>query len=286
MDLKQINFELLDYFIDFLSSSSKKSQGTIENIKRDIKNYLDYLAESRLEIDEASIKTYLGILQDKYTEASFISKSSSLRQFVNWLNLDQNPFWKIRLSISMDDYQYYEKKDLEKIFMVDSYETLLVRALYELYLSFEELIGLNLADYNSAGNTIKIRNRDLKIPTELASLIKNYLKVQRTSLGSASTGLTLSDPLFVLPASGSATVERLTSSELLKILANQELKNSFLKRSRIIHLIEEGLNPDQIEDRLGIKISDFFRPFFKDQSYRLLSAYNQFHPRAKLNNKP
>jgi len=284
MDLKQINFELLDYFIDFLSSSSKKSQGTIENIKRDIKNFLDYLAESRLEIDEASIKTYLGILQDKYTEASFISKSSSLRQFVNWLNLDQNPFWKIRLSISMDDYQYYEKKDLEKIFMVDSYETLLVRALYELYLSFEELIGLNLADYNSAGNTIKIRNRDLKIPTELASLIKEFFKSKRSFYALSSAALT--DPFFLSPALNQSSEVRLTSSKLLKILATQELKNSFLKRSRIIHLIEEGLNPDQIEDRLGIKISDFFRPFFKDQSYRLLSAYNQFHPRAKLNNKP
>jgi hypothetical protein len=169
--------------------------------------------------------------------------------------------------------------------MVDSYQTLLIRTLYELYLSFEELIVLSLADYNSAGNTLKIRNRDLKIPTELAYLIKNYFKVQRIFLTPASTGLTLSDPLFVSLASGLATTERLTSSELFKILTTQDLKNSFLKRSRIIHLIEEGLNSDQIEDRLGIKISDFFRPFFKDQSYRLLSAYNQFHPRAKLNNK-
>jgi site-specific recombinase XerD len=284
MNPRQINFELLDYFIDFLSSSSKKSQGTIENIKRDIKNFLDFLAETSSEIDEASIKAYLGILQDKYTEASFISKSSSLRQFVNWLNLDQNPFWKIRLAISMDDYQYYEKKDLDLIFVQDSYETLLIRVLYELYLSFEELIGLSLVDYNSAGNTIRIRNRDLKIPAELASLIKEFLKSKRSSYALSSAAL--SDPLFLSPALNQSLAVRLTSTELLKILATQELKNSFLKRSRIIHLIDEGLNPDQIEDRLAIKISDFFRPFFKDQSYRLLSAYNQFHPRAKLNNKP
>ena len=286
MDSNQINFELLDYFIEFLNSNSKKSVGTIENIKRDIRNFLDYLDETRLDIDESSIKTYLGILQDKYTEASFISKSSSLRQFVNWLNLDQNPFWKMKLSISMDDYQYYEKKDLEKIFIQDSYETLLIRALYELYLSFDELIGLNLADYNSAGHTIKVRNRDLKIPADLASLIKNYLKSLRSSYASLSGGLALADPLFISLNSNQSSVERLISSELLKILSNHSLKNSFLKRSRIIHLIDEGKNPEQIEKLLAIKISDFFRPFFKDQSYRLLSAYNQFHPRAKLNNKP
>lgn len=168
--------------------------------------------------------------------------------------------------------------------MGDSYETLLTRALYELYLSFEELIGLNLADYNSAGNTIKIRNRDLKIAPELAGLIKDFFKSKRSFYALSSAALT--DPLFLSPALNQSSAQRLTSSELMKILAKYDLKNSFLKRSRIIHLIEEGLNPDQIEDRLGIKISDFFRPFFKDQSYRLLSAYNQFHPRAKLNNKP
>jgi len=284
MNHNKLNYELLDYFIEFLNSNSKKSFGTVENIKRDIRNFLDYLTETGAEINEGTIKTYLAILQDKYTEASFISKSSSLRQFVNWLNIDQNPFWKMKLSISMDDYQYYKKTELEKIFVENSYETLLIRALYELYLSFEELIGINLADYNSAGNTIKIRNKNLKISPELARLIKDFLKSKRSSYASSSGALT--DPLFVSPALNQSSAVRLTSAELLKVLAVRELKNSFLKRSRIIHLIDEGLNPDQIEELLAIKISDFFRPFFKDQSYRLLSAYNQFHPRAKLNNKP
>jgi site-specific recombinase XerD len=286
MDSSKINFELLDYFVDFLNSNSKKSQGTIANITRDTKNFLEFLIQTNSEIEEASIKTYLQILEDKYTEASFISKSSSLRQFVNWLNLDQNPFWKIKLSISMDDYKYYEKHDLEQIFLEDSYEILLARALYELYLSFDELIGINLADYNSARDTLFIRDRNLKLSPDLAMLIKTFQKSQRASLISGSTSLNLSDPLFVSPSLDQSTIKRLTTNELLKILNSRDLKNSFLKRSRIIHLIEDGLNSEQIEELLAIKISDFFRPFFKDKSYRLLSAYNQFHPRAKLSNKP
>jgi site-specific recombinase XerD len=286
MDSSKINFELLDYFVDFLNSNSKKSQGTIANITRDTKNFLEFLSQTNAEIEEASIRTYLQILEDKYTEASFISKSSSLRQFVNWLNLDQNPFWKIKLSISMDDYKYYEKHDLEQIFLGDSYEILLTRALYELYLSFEELITLNLADFNSARDTLKIRDRDLKISTDLAMAIKKFLKSQRASFSSGSISLNLNDPLFVSSTLNYSSIKRLSPNELLKILSAQDLKNSFLKRSRIIHLIEDGLNSEQIEELLAIKISDFFRPFFKDKSYRLLSAYNQFHPRAKLSNKP
>jgi site-specific recombinase XerD len=153
-------------------------------------------------------------------------------------------------------------------------------------LSFEELITLNLADFNSARDTLKIRDRDLKISTDLAMAIKKFLKSQRASFSSGSISLNLNDPLFVSSTLNYSSIKRLSPNELLKILSAQDLKNSFLKRSRIIHLIEDGLNSEQIEELLAIKISDFFRPFFKDKSYRLLSAYNQFHPRAKLSNKP
>ena len=286
MESSKINNELLEYFVDFLKSDSGKSSGTIDNIKRDLKYFLDFLSANDFEIDEASIKSYLQVLEDKYTESSFISKSSSLRQFVNWLNLDNNPFWKMSLSISMDDYKYYQKEELEKIFTEDSYTSLLVRALYELYLSLDELVDLNLIHYNSAANTIRIRDKDLKLSSELGSRLKQFLKSERPSYLNKSATMVLDDPLFIMPQQNQLSPKRFNSIELLKVLSMLKLKNSFLKRSRIIHLIEEGFNSDQIEDYLAVKISDFFRPFFKDKSYRLLSAYNQFHPRAKLSNKP
>jgi dGTP triphosphohydrolase len=53
-----------------------------------------------------------------------------------------------------------------------------------------------------------------------------------------------------------------------------------VRRSRIIHSLEAGQSTEEIEFQLGIKLGQVYDDYEQEPDYRLLKAYNQFHPRA------
>ncbi len=266
-----LNEELLKYFIQYLEESTNKSAGTIANINRDIKAFIDYLKDN----DDASVQAkfitrYINELEEKYMESSFVSKLSSLRQFINWLNLDNNPFWKLKFSFNHDAFSYYKENEIFDRFGTEfNYEQLIVQVIYELYLSQDELTALNLENYNLASNSFNYRATRLEISDSLAKQMKEYLKEYRPKMLPETQSMTMKDPLFI-------------ETDIPKILQNYELKHSYLKRSRIMNLLDQGLSLEQIEEKLAIKLSNFYRPFVKEQDYRLAKAYKDFHPRAGL----
>ncbi len=266
-----LNEELLKYFIEYLEEHTDKSAGTVANINRDVKAFIDYLQDC----DDASIQAkfitrYINELEEKYMESSFVSKLSSLRQFINWLNLDNNPFWKLKFSFNHDDLSYYKEQEIfAKFSDAFSYEQLIIRTIYELYLSQDELVALNLENYNLASNSFNYRAIKIEVSDSLAKLMREYLKEYRPKLIPETQSVTMKDPLFI-------------ETDIHKILQNYELKHTYLKRSRIMNLLDQGLSLEQIEEKLAIKLSNFYRPFVKEQDYRLAKAYKEFHPRAGL----
>lgn len=279
MDNSLINKELVSYFIEFLNTNSDKHKSTIENIQRDLHYFLEFLHKNGdLEISAKSITDFVMHLEDSYAESSFVVKASSLRQFINWLNLEENPFWNIKLNISYNDFKYYSPEEISSKLTNDfDYASLLIKTIYELYLSIDDLVALNLEDYNKAQGKIKARNITLQISPELQEALKIYLRSFREELLSGNELNGLKDPLFV---SKKHFAERITNIEVNEVLQELSLRNGWLKRSRIINLLNEGKLPDEIEEILGIKLSNFYQPFVKDRDYRLLTAYKQFHPRA------
>ncbi len=276
-----INEELLKYFIEYLETNTDKASGTITNIHRDIRAFIDYLAVN----DDASIQTkfitsYIHELEEKYMESSFVTKLSSLRQFINWLNLEENPFWKLKFSLNFSEFSYYSETEIfDRFSSAFSYEQLIIRAIYELYLSQDELIALNLENYNLASNSFNYRGTRLSISSELAELMRYYLKEYRPSMLQQSQSLTMLDPLFI---ELDAADPRITELAIHKILQSHGLRHVQVKRSRIMNLLDQGLSLEEIEAKLAIKLSNFYKPFVKEQDYRLAKAYSQFHPRAQL----
>lgn len=273
------NKELLDYFIEFLNSS-KKNPATVENLKRDLNSFINYLHENNdLSIDSRTISDYLSVLEENYSESSFVVKASSIRQFVNWLNLEDNPFWKIKLNINYEELEYYSYEEIFSKFPDEfNYDHLLVKLIYELGLSLDELINFNLEDYNRARGEINLRNKNLSLSSALSDLMKHYIKAFRQELLGDDNSMALKDPLFI----GRKNSDRIAESEILEILGKYNLRNSRLKRSRIIHMLNQGMEFSEIESLLGLQLSNFYRAFVKDKDYRLLTAYSQYHPRAAI----
>lgn len=280
MSSYQINQELLSYFVDYLAET--KSQATIINIRRDINLFLDYLKEQDdADIHSKYVNRYINVLEEKYMESSFVAKLSSLRQFTNWLNLENNPFWKLRVSFNHEDYDYYQEQDLFQDFSNDFvYDELIIALIYELYLAQDELIELNLEHYNQASNTLRIRGSDLVLSDSLAGNMRLYFKEHRIILARAKDSMTLTDPLFVKSLLR-ADDSRMTGTDLQQLLANRDLRLVYLKRSRIIHLLDKAMSIEEIEKLLATKLSAFYRPFVKDKDYRLARAYQEFHPRSR-----
>lgn len=269
-----INQELISYFIDHLNNSDKSS-ATINNIRRDLNLFIEYLAEQDdADIHAKYVSRYITLLEEKYKESSFLAKLSSLRQFINWLNLDDNPFWKLRVSLKHHDFDYYQELEFAEDF---SYDDLLIQIIYELYLSQEELIELKLEDYNQARGTLRIRHQELVLEEPLATKMRNYFRQYRIELARASGTLALADPLFTKSVDNAGA---LTGQDLQQILNDHGLRLSKLKRSRIMNMLDQTMSFEEIETKLAIKLSEFYRPFVKDKNYRLAKAYKDFHPRA------
>jgi site-specific recombinase XerD len=280
MSSYQINQELLCYFIDYLAET--KSQATIINITRDINLFLDYLKDQDdADIHSKYVNRYIKVLEEKYMESSFVAKLSSLRQFINWLNLENNPFWKLRVSFNHDDFDYYQEQELFQDFSSDFvYDELVIALIYELYLAQDEFIELNLEHYNQASNTVRIRGRDLVLSDSLAAKMRCYFKDYRIELARKQGSLTLTDPLF-LRSLEADDASRMTGADLQQLLSNRGLGLVHLKRSRIIHLLDKAMSIEEIEKLLATKLSAFYRPFVKDKNYRLAKAYQEFHPRSR-----
>jgi site-specific recombinase XerD len=273
---------LIGYFIEYLETATAKSPLTIKNIKRDLERFADFVdgetGAPRQEISPGLIKQYIELLEEEYRESSFISKLSSLRQFVNWLNLDNNPFWSMKFKVSNEDFFFYAYEDiasklLEPIGEPCDYSRLIATTVYELYLSVDELLALKLGDYNLAASQLRVRGRDLRVSELLAREMKQYLKIERNKItGPGPVGL--NDPLFI------SEPKPLREQDLRQILLSYGFKPLYLKRSRIVHLMDQGLSLNDIEHQLGIKVSLPLKTFVKEPDYRLLKAYNEFHPRA------
>ncbi len=276
-----INKELAEYFITSLRERGDKSEGTINNIIRDLDKLLSFCeAEYDSKIDADSIKAFIEELRINYKESSYVSKLSSIRQFVNWLNLADNPFWDLRVALSNDDFSYYSRDDIFVHSMGCVREPysrqlnkLVLGFVYEFYLTLPELSELRLSDYNLAAGSLSLRGKEIETSASLRADIKEYLKTAR--LKYLIGDLAIDDHLLVNERSLKFSVQDLRAR-----LAEMELRPVYIRRSRVIHLLESGLSTEDIETKLAIKLGQVYEDYEQEPDYRLLKAYNQFHPRA------
>lgn len=275
-----INKELLSYFIEFLKTKTHKSDKSILIISKDIQKFIDFANDAA--VDAELFKEYLYELENKYTQASFLSKVSSLRQFSNWLNLKDDPFLDFQVTNSEDLFFYEHEQLMEKLSLESfkdlDYDLLLkklvVNLVYHFYLSIDELISLSISDINIATGTLFIRSQELNISNELSSLLKFYIKEKLPAVKGDNV-IALGDKLLV-----DSNNKILSIIDVRNIFNDYSLKVTDLRRSRIMHLLNDGLSSQELEAKLAIKLSSHYSRFIKKQDYRLLRTYNEIHPRA------
>lgn len=285
----ETNLELLEFFLDFLKTKSRKSLDVISSISRDLEKFIEYLSINKLELNAESIRGYLAYLQENYNLSTYKVKLSSLRQFTKWLNLEDNPFdenltLKTTPNEAAEDF-YTKAELLEKLSKIkDPIELLFCELLFELCLSPSELLKLKVLDFNFATASFRLRFgaatenaglgvreppklTEIKLSDGLALRLKQFLKMKE--------GLSLDAVIFT------GIPELDSEVKIAKLLKKHDIQAKKLKRSRIVHLLEDGLSIQALENNLGIKVPANYLSLAKEtKDYKLLKAFKEFHPRA------
>ena len=285
----ETNLELLEFFLDFLKTKSRKSLDVISSISRDLEKFIEYLSINKLELDAESIRGYLAYLQENYNLSTYKVKLSSLRQFTKWLNLENDPFNEnltVKTTPNEAAEDFYTKAELlEKLSKIkDPIELLFCELLFELCLSPSELLKLKVLDFNFATASFRLRFgaatenaglgvreppklTEIKLSDGLALRLKQFLKMKE--------GLSLDAVIFT------GIPELDSEVKIAKLLKKHDILAKKLKRSRIVHLLEDGLSIQALENNLGIKVPANYLSLAKEtKDYKLLKAFKEFHPRA------
>jgi len=265
------NYELLEFFLDFLKEKTRKSSASINTIKRDLENFLEYLDTENLDLDRDSINLYLSFLEKEYTLSTYKLKLSSLRQFARWLDLGEINSSALSLNSSKDSLkefnEYYLAEEIQDFLdkAKNPLENLALNLIFELNLSNSELLSLKIADFNFANSSFSLRGSELKLSDELAFKLREFIKDRE--------GLSLNTKIF--------PEDLLTQQQLNKIFKERQIKPKVFKHSRIVHLLKNGLSMHEVETSLGLKLKEEYINFSQEiKDYKLLKAFKEFHPRA------
>ena len=265
------NYELLEFFLDFLRDKTRKSSASINSIKRDLESFLEYLDKEKLDLDRDSIKIYADFLEKNYTNSTYKLKLSSMRQFAKWLDLgDLNLSVKILKSPKSSTEElseYYSKEEIKDFLdrIENPIERLALNLIFELNLSSSELLSLKISDFNFANSSLLLRGTELKVATELAFKLKEFIRDR--------DDINLNSKVF--------SADLLNEQQINKIFREQQIKPKIFKQTRVIQLLQDGSSLHEVETKLGLKLKAGYLNFSQElKDYKLLKAFKEFHPRA------
>jgi integrase/recombinase XerC len=172
-----------------------------------------------------------------------------------------------------------------------SASTLRDRAILELAYStgirVSELVGINVTDLQQDAGFLLVRGKGRrerlvpvgKVALEAIGQYRNQLRVEQPDAGGSANA-----PLFVNQRGGRLTarsVERLVARYSRAVSANGPVGPHALRHSCATHLLEGGADLRAIQELLGHASLATTERYTHLNADRLLSVYDQAHPRAK-----
>jgi len=291
---------LVQKFIGFLEKDKRLSLNTLQSYRRDIEQYITYLAEINLHnvinTNKTTVIAYLLHLQKKGRATSTISRNlASIRSFYQYLSkskaIDQDPTTEL-------ESPKVEKK-LPQILSTQEVELLLeqpkcvdlkgfrdkamLELLYATGIRVSELIWLNLTDINLEMGFIKCnkgtRERMIPIGSIAINAVQEYLAKSRGLLIQRSD----EKALFV-----NINGRRLTRQGFWKIIKqyknqaqiSKDITPHTLRHSFAAHLLENGADLRSIQEMLGHSDISSTQIYAQIAKNKIKEIYKKTHPRA------
>lgn len=292
-------------YIDYLKFQKNYSSYTLENYKKDILEFLNFLQRENLnykDIEYSDIRFYLMFLKDekKDNNSSIDRKLSSLRSFYKYLaneNIVKNNLFTLVKGPKKQTKlpRYFLYNELEELFLVPSKVTplgqrdlLILEMLYATGVRVGELVAIKVKDINLTEKNILIlgkgnKERFVSYGDYCAEALERYLND-----GYHRLNIYKSDFLF-LNKNGEVLTERgiryILDQLIKKTSINKNISPHMIRHSFATHLLNEGCDLLTVQKLLGhesIKATQIYTHVTTD---RLKEVYYDSFPRAKKNDK-
>lgn len=293
--------KIVDDFLIYLDKIKNYSDHTINNYRRDLYSFNDYLTKEELDyfqVDYNDIRYYLNELYKKNYHPSTVNRHiSSLRSFFKYLlkeNLiKSNPMILIN-NLKKDKKlpNYLNVHDLDKLFeTVDSNDplsqrnNLILELLYSTGIRVSELVNIKLTDINFHNQTVKILGKGDK--ERLAIFGKRCIEKLTEYLNDGRNKLLRSNEseYLFLNKNGSKLTDRgvrlIIDNLMKKTSLGRKISPHVLRHTFATHMLENGASLKIVQELLGHEDLSSTQVYTHVSNERLKKVYRDTHPRAK-----
>lgn len=287
---------LLKEFEKFLIYERNYSQHTVRAYKKDIKEFMNFLKKTKIELFNVKAKdlnSYLGTLYNKNSKSTVSRKLTTLRSFFSFIirqgPMKQNPAKlvpypkkeKTLPSFLSVDEVFNLVNSPEKNEVMCSRDKAILELLYSSGIRVSELSEITLNDVDLSNQLVKVcgkGNKERIVPfgEKATEAIKQYLelradlkpKVNYIFLNSRGTRLT--------PRSISRIVKKYA---LLSGIA-KDISPHVLRHTFATHLLGGGADLRAIQELLGHTSLSTTQRYTHTSIEQIMKIYDETHPRA------
>ena len=295
---------VLNNFNEYLINRKEFSTNTINSYDRDLKKIFLYLAEKGYSTEDYSwlneefISRYIDYLREKdYSSATLSRTISTVHIFVEYLWIEKIIPNRVNIDVHIDKEEHQElviftRQEISKILDVKTKNLIGYRdkAIFELSYSIgikpTECINLELKDVNTTIGYLKYKKKEgyrtVALNKESTDAIKNYieeLKKEYPDIEDESK-LFLNHDGEGISRQGFWKIFKKRQQDLG---LEKELNTMNFRNSLAIHLLEDKVPAEEVQELLGLKnihsLKLYFNNLKKPEQKRTLIN----HPRRTIN---
>lgn len=289
--------ESLKNYLEYIEKNKKLSKNTVASYSRDLKKYLEYLKEQKidiLDVVENDIISYLIELEKENISTSSISRMiSSIKSYHDYLFMNkfagENPAKNIKKpKVKREKLEMLTEQEVDKLLEFKDLSTpkkirdkAIFETLYGTGIRVSELIDMNVEDvdldidYISCNNSKHQRVIPLCETTKL--YLSKYMEFARSHMAEEDE-----KSLFV-----NSQGQRFTRQGLWKLIKkyaqqaniNKNINPTTLRHSFAIHLLNGGANIAAVSKILGNSNLSSLQLYLKYIDNNLRNEIKSKHPR-------
>lgn len=296
--------KVLNDFNEYLLNRKEFSANTINSYDRDLKKIFLYLAEKGYDTDDYSwlneqfIIRYIDYLKEKnYSSATLSRNISTVHIFVEYLWYKKIIPNRVNIDVHIDKQEHqdlvvFTRQEIAKILDVKTKNLMGYRdkAIFELSYSIgikpTECINLELKDVNTTIGYLKYRKKDgyrtIALNKESVDAIENYiveLKKEYPNIKDDSK-LFLNHDGEGISRQGFWKIFKKRQQDLGLI---KELNTMNFRNSLAIHLLEDKVPAEEVQELLGLKNIHSLKLYFSSLEGNKSKRMMMNHPRKTIN---
>lgn len=294
----------LSDFLQYLKVNKNYSELTVENYRRDIEKFLDYIYKEDVlmdDVDTAVIRNFLSVeLMNNVSKRSCKRRLSALKQFYRYLVIKKyisyNPFNYVNSPKCESKFpRSLTRQQIDNLFESNRIrndelairDQAIISVLYFTGLRASELINLKMQNISLSQRMIRVigkgnKERIVPFSEECKKDLVLYLNQMRNTLLSKS--IHQSTYVFL-----NKDGEQLTLRGLETIISEIETKNGLVlglhphlfRHSFATHLLEKGADLRTIQEMLGHESINTTQIYTHVSTEMMKQEYLACHPRAK-----